>query len=115
MLIRIDPTSTQPLFEQLAASIRAQVVSGVLVSGERLPAARALADGLAINVHTVLRAYQILRDEGLLELRRRSGAVITDRAEAYAELARAIPALVSEAKRLELGPAALTALIKEAY
>ena len=75
MLVRIDPGSTAPLFEQVAASLRRAVADGTLTAGEQLPPARELAGSLEINVHTVLRAYALLRDEGLIDLRRRRGAV----------------------------------------
>ena len=115
MLIRVDPASPIPLFDQLAASVRSEVVRGGLTPGERLPSARELAGSLELNVHTVLHAYQVLRDEGLIDLRRGRGAVVTDRAREYAELAAMLPAVVAEAKRLELSPAALAAMIREAY
>ncbi|MCU1508276.1 MAG: GntR family transcriptional regulator [Glaciihabitans sp.] len=115
MLLRIDPLSPVPLFEQLAASIRADAGSGALRVGERLPAAREVAAALDINVHTVLRAYQLLRDEGLVDLRRGRGAVVTARAGEYSSLGLAIPQLVEEAKRLGLSAAALTALVTKEY
>jgi GntR family transcriptional regulator len=115
MLIRVDPGSATPLFEQLASGIRAELLRGAVTSGERLPAARELADALDVNVHTVLRGYQLLRDEGLIELRRGRGAVVTDRASDYASLATLLPHVVAEAKKLNLSPAALAALIREAY
>ncbi|MGV8884838.1 MAG: GntR family transcriptional regulator [Microbacteriaceae bacterium] len=115
MLIRVDPGSPVPLFEQLAAAVRSEVLRESIRAGERLPAARDLASTLDINVHTVLRAYQLLRDEGLIDLRRGRGAVVTDRAREYAALAALLPQLVAEAKRLDLTPTALAALIREAY
>lgn len=115
MLFTVDPASAVPLFEQLAASIRAQLVAGAAPAGERLPAARDLADSLDMNVHTVLHAYQLLRDEGFLELRRGRGAVVTDRAHNYDQLAKDIARVVAEARRLDIGPGALGALIREAY
>ncbi|CAN5494542.1 GntR family transcriptional regulator [soil metagenome] len=115
MLLSVDPASTMPLFEQLAMGIRGQIIGGALRAGERLPAARDLADSLEVNVHTVLRSYQILRDEGFLDLRRGRGAVVADRARDYAQLAEHIDRLVAEAKKLELTPCALGALIREAY
>ena len=115
MLIRIDPGSSVPLFEQFAASVRAEVLRGSVVPGQRLPSARELAASLELNMHTVLRGYQLLRDEGLIELRRGRGAVVTDRARDYAALAAVLPQLVAEAKRLDLTPTALAALIREAY
>jgi len=115
MLLRVDPGSSVPLFEQLAASVRADAARGAIRSGERLPAARDVAESLDINVHTVLRAYQLLRDEGLLDLRRGRGGIVTDRVAMYGELGEALPRLVAQAKTLGLGISALTALIRQEY
>jgi GntR family transcriptional regulator len=115
MLLRIDPASVAPLFEQLAASVRSDASRGVIRAGDRLPAARAVAESLDVNVHTVLRAYQVLRDEGLVDLRRGRGAVITDRVGNYGELGEAIPRLVATARELGLGISTLTAMIRQEY
>ena len=114
MLLRIDPTSTEPLFVQLAGQVRGAVARGELSVGERLPGARDLAASLDINLHTVLRAYQDLRDEGLIELRRGRGAVVTAAAQDNAELHAAIDALVRVARSLGISPQTTTALVKEA-
>ncbi|WP_460801184.1 GntR family transcriptional regulator [Microbacterium sp. GXF6406] len=113
MLIRIDGDSTAPIFDQVAASVRADILASRLVPGDRLPAAREVADGLDINVHTVLRAYQQLRDEGLVDLRRGRGAVIAASAAPLAELAHDIRALVARAASLGISPATLASLVKE--
>jgi len=115
VLFRIDPTAPEPLFAQLASQVRRAAASGELSPGTRLPAARELAASLDVNVHTVLHAYQDLRDEGLLELRRGRGAVITERAGAdYSELRAALAAVAREARRLDLGPEAAADLLREA-
>lgn len=113
MLIRIDADSARPLFDQVAASVRGDVLTGRLVPGDRLPAARELAEALEINLHTVLRAYQQLRDEGLIDLRRGRGAVVSAAAAPLAELSHDIAALVSRAASLGLSPTTLAALITE--
>ena len=115
MFIAVDSASTVPLFEQLVASIRGQVMTGSLVAGERLPAARDLGESLEINIHTVLRAYQVLRDEGFIELRRGRGAVVTSRSHDYEQLASDVDRVVAEAKRLELTEGALSAMIRKAF
>lgn len=112
MLLRIDPGSATPLFEQLAAGVRTAVMRGELASGQRLPAAREVAESLAVNQHTVLHAYQLLRDEGLLELRRGRGTVVTARAtEHYARLGAAVTAVRREADALGLPYSAVAAMI----
>ena len=75
MLWRVNPSSPAPLFEQVAASVRRAIADGGLQPKERLPSAKEVAAALGINMHTVLRAYQLLRDEGLIELRKGRGAV----------------------------------------
>lgn len=115
MLFRIDPGSSAPLFAQLATSVRAELVRGALKPGQRLPPARELAASLDINLHTVLRAYQELRDEGLVELRRGRGAVIRERADGSAVLRTDVQRLVAEARRLGVAPNTLIALVRQEY
>jgi len=115
MLFRVDPASGVALFDQLAASVRTELARGGLRAGERLPTAREVAAALDINIHTVLKAYQQLRDEGLIDLRRGRGAVVTDSAGVPPALLADVRALVAEARRLEVGSTTLTALIREEY
>ncbi|MBW9093483.1 GntR family transcriptional regulator [Microbacterium jejuense] len=114
MLVRIDPESDAPLFAQIAASVRADAAAGRLRAGDRLPAARDIASALGVNVHTVLHAYQDLRDEGLVELRRGRGAVVTGQAEALQSLHHDIQDLVARARAAGLPSDALAALVREA-
>ena len=101
MLIGIDPASPVPLGDQVAAAVRRNIATGAVGPGDRLPAARDLAASLDVNVHTVLRGYQQLRDEGLIELRRGRGAVVSATADG-ADLAEATGRLVAAARRLGL-------------
>ena len=115
MRITIDPSLPTPLFEQLASAVRAAIVDGRVIGGERLPAARRLAESLGVNVHTVLRGYQVLRDEGLIELQRGRGAVVATRIGGRSALASAIHDLVDEAKLHDLPESALLALVRDAF
>jgi len=114
MLLVLDPASPEPLFAQIGAQVRAMVSRGELTPGERLPSARDLATSLDVNLHTVLRAYQDLRDDGLIELRRGRGAVVTAHAVDHAALHAAITTVVATARDLGVPPATTLALVKEA-
>lgn len=112
MLIRVDPDSARPLYDQVAASIRADLLAGALAPGDRLPAAREVATALQINQHTVLHAYQRLRDEGLIDLRRGRGAVISAAAAPLADLAHEIDDLVGRAAQVGVSAEILAGIIR---
>jgi len=115
VLLRIDPDAPEPLFAQLATSVRAAIARGDLAAGERLPAARDVAAALDVNVHTVLKAYQELRDERLIDLRPGRGAVVAAGAAGSTPPLPAIRDLVARARAAGIGPETLTALVKEEY
>ena len=112
MLIRIDASREEPVFAQIAASIRGDIATGRVVAGERLPAAKQVAASLGVNPHTVLHAYQELRDEGLVDMRPGRGAVVTQAAAAAAELHDDIRALVARAAERGISPEMLASLIR---
>jgi len=103
MLLTIDEHSTQSLHDQLTGQLRQAIASADLESGEKLPPARQLAESLSVNVHTVLRAFQTLRDEGLLEIRRGRGTMVTGSALLLALPSQLAKQLVDEARQLGLG------------
>ncbi|GAA4285646.1 GntR family transcriptional regulator [Georgenia daeguensis] len=77
-MLQVDPTSSVPPFEQLREQITAQVESGELRAGDRLPTVRRLAEDLGLAANTVARAYRELEGDGLLEGRGRSGTFVAD-------------------------------------
>ena len=78
MILRIDQASPEPVYLQVRDQIVAAIARGELLPADRLPSVRALASDLGINLHTVNKAYAVLRDEGYLLMRGRSGAVVAD-------------------------------------
>lgn len=116
MLIRVDPSSSVPLGDQVAASVRRAISEGRVRSGERLPPARDVAEALGVNVHTVLRGYQRLRDDGLIDLRRGRGAVVTDRAAGGRSIvAERATELATLARRVGLDEQAVLGLVRAAF
>ena len=79
MIIDIDRSGDVPIYEQLRRRIVAGIANDELAPGDRLPSVRALAVDLGVNLHTVNKAYALLRDDGYLVMRRGSGAVVADR------------------------------------
>ena len=114
MLVRVDHAATEPLYAQIAAQVRAAIAKGRLSDGEQLPPARDLADALGVNMHTVLRAYGDLRDEGLVEMRRRRGVRVRAGVDGRARLAELVAQLAAEASRQGVNKAELRRLIEEA-
>jgi GntR family transcriptional regulator len=77
MFLRIEKGSAVPISRQIADQIGSLCASGALRAGERLPSVRELARELAVNQNTVLRVYERLCGEGLLEMRHGQGTFIT--------------------------------------
>ena len=76
MIIRIDFNSNEAIYMQLRNQIVMGIATAQLQEGDSLPSVRHLADEVGINMHTVNKAYAVLRQEGFIRMDRRSGAVI---------------------------------------
>jgi GntR family transcriptional regulator len=114
MLVLMDPTAATPVFAQIAESIATQIATGTIATGSRLPAAKDLADSLGVNMHTVLRAYQELRSEGQVELRRGRGAVVLGAPTADG-VRNAVIRAAAEAKAAGIPIGTLLALVRKEY
>ena len=77
MLIRIDPASPEPLFEQVVFAVKSAVARGTAKAGEKLPSVRELARDLVINPNTVVRAYEVLERDGVVVRRQGAGVFLT--------------------------------------
>ncbi|PJI07760.1 MULTISPECIES: GntR family transcriptional regulator [Clostridium] len=78
MLIKIDFDSDTPIYEQLKNQLVKGLASGEISKGESLPSVRQMAEDIGINLHTVNKVYNILKQEGYLNIDRRIGAVINE-------------------------------------
>lgn len=76
MILKIDFNSNEALYIQLRNQIVVGIATSQLSVGDPLPSVRQLADTIGINMHTVNKAYSVLRQEGYVKLDRRKGAVI---------------------------------------
>ena len=76
MFIRIEKASSVPISRQIADQVRAQVMAGTVEAGDKMPSIRELARELAVNQNTVLRVYERLTAEGLLEKRHGDGTYV---------------------------------------
>jgi GntR family transcriptional regulator len=76
MFIRIESSSGMPITRQIAEQIRTHCAVGRLAPGDRLPSVRQLAQELAVNQNTILRVYERLTGEGLLERRHGDGTYV---------------------------------------
>ena len=76
MLIEVDFNSDEALYIQLQNQIILGIAMDLIKEGDALPSVRQMADLVGINMHTVNKAYTILKQEGFIRLDRRKGAVI---------------------------------------
>ena len=76
MIIEIDFNSEEALYLQLRNQIIMGIATAKFQEGDALPSVRQLADDIGINMHTVNKAYTVLKQEGFVKVDRRRGAVI---------------------------------------
>ena len=100
MILNVDPAGDVPIYQQLRDQIVEAIAGGELAEGSPLPTTRALAADFGINFHTVNKAYDLLRRQGLIRLNRKTGAVViatTPDAAFRAEWATRARTLLAEA------------------
>ena len=76
MIVKSDFNSDEAIYMQLRNQIIMGIATSMLHEGDSLPSVRQMADNIGINMHTVNKAYAVLREEGIIQLDRRRGAVI---------------------------------------
>lgn len=91
MLIEVDFNSDEAIYIQLCNQIIMGIATSMIQEGDSLPSVRRLADTIGVNMHTVNKAYSILKREGYISLDKRRGAVIAlaaDKAEQLEQMRR---------------------------
>lgn len=76
MLIEIDFNSSEAIYIQLRNQIIIGIATSTIREGDSLPSVRQLAETIGVNMHTVNKAYNVLKQEGFISLDKRRGAVI---------------------------------------
>lgn len=100
VIVRIDFNSDEALYMQLYNQIIIGIANSEIREGDNLPSVRELAEDIGINMHTVNKAYGILKQEGYLKLDRRKGAVIAidiDKYKATVELMEDMKVILAKA------------------
>lgn len=77
MILSIDFNSDEAFYIQLRNQIIIGIATGRIREGDSLPSVRQLADNISINMHTVNKAYSVLKQEGFVKLDRRKGAIVS--------------------------------------
>jgi GntR family transcriptional regulator len=77
MMIRIEPDSDIPIYEQLSNQIVEGIARGLIQPGDSLPSVRAFASDLGVNMHTVNKSYHQLEKKGIIKIVPKSGAIIS--------------------------------------
>lgn len=98
MIVEIDFNSEEALYIQLINQIIIGIATDQIREGDTLPSVRQLADNIGINMHTVNKAYSVLKQEGFLRVDRRRGAVIaldTDKMRAISEMRRDLDVILA--------------------
>ncbi len=118
MYIEIDFNSDEALYMQL----RNQIILGIAAShfheGQSLPSVRQLADEIGINMHTVNKAYSVLRQEGFLKVDRRHGAVIAldvDKIQAKTDMKEEMKVIIAKGRCKNISREEMHALMDELY
>ncbi len=118
MYLEIDFNSDEAFYVQLCNQIIIGIATSRLQEGDALPSVRQLADEIGINMHTVNKAYSLLRQEGYIRLDRRSGAVISvdvDKLKVMEEMKKELSVILAKGSCKNVSREEVHALIDEIY
>ena len=121
MRILLSNSSPEPIYEQIAGQVRAQIIAGELEEGALLPSIRSLARDLQISVITTKRAYEELEKEGLIDTVGGKGTFVAAQNPEFLREKRMkvveekLGAAVTEARLLGIGPGELSDMLRLLY
>jgi len=116
--LEIDFNSDEALYQQLCNQIILGIATDRVREGDALPSVRQMAEAIGINMHTVNKAYTILKHQGFLQVDRRRGAVIAidiDKMLALEEMRRDLLVILAKASCKNISRAEIHRLIDEIY
>ena len=116
MVVSIDFNSDEAIYIQLINQIIMGIALEEFHEGDTLPSVRQLADSVGINMHTVNKAYTILKQEGYIKLDRRKGAVIAidlDRLEAMNSMVKELRLVIAKALCRNISPEEIHNIVDE--
>ena len=116
--IRIDFNSDEAIYIQLRNQIILGIATAQLQEGDTLPSVRQMADCIGINMHTVNKAYSVLRQEGIIAIDRRQGAVIridVDKLYALEELQQELRVILAKAVCLNISRDEIHQMVDEVF
>ena len=118
MFIEIDFNSDEAIYMQLRNQIILGIATSQFQEGDMLPSVRQLAENIGINMHTVNKAYTVLKQEGYVKVDRRKGAVIaldTDKIRTLEQVRRELKVTLAKASCKNISREEVHALIDEIY
>jgi DNA-binding transcriptional regulator YhcF (GntR family) len=121
MLLTIDFSSDQPIYMQLRDGVVAGIASGALKDGDSLPSVRSLAAEASVNLHTVGKAYTLLKSEGFIDILRNKGAVVRtgklkeDTGKFFENVKTSLQPIISEAVTRGVPRQSIVSIIDELY
>lgn len=118
MLITVDFNSEEAIYMQLRNQIIMGIATSVIGEGDSLPSVRQLADTVGVNMHTVNKAYTVLKQEGFIQLDRRHGAVIAldaDKLQALEEMRGQLQIVLAKAHCKEITREEVHELVDEIF
>lgn len=118
MLIEIDFNSEEALYMQLRNQIIYGIATRMFLEGDPLPSVRKLSEEIGINMHTVNKAYAVLKEEGFVKVDRRRGVVIAvdlNHLEDLKEIKQELMITVARASCKNISRAELHTMIDEIY